>query len=411
MIYLDHAATSFPKPPAVVAAMTSWFERVGVSAERGEGPTTEHAARVVADCRRRLAELTGWPAGACRVRELGDCGARPVLARFPATRRCGVDHRHRAQRDRPTAGPSPRTARHPTSTSCLARPWSARSIRTTSAASSPPVATGCWRSATRATSRARSSTPPRSATWRASTARRRSWTHAKPPASSLWPTWVRTRSRPRRTRRCTVPQDSDSWRFAPIRPPTSRRLWNRERLAERDRRPRWIGCLSSGRTATRAARPNMPAIFGLHAALEWLASRDPREDRTSQLATIDRLRERLLAAGDTCFGPTTGPRLPILSFASSTFDTAEAGMLLANASIHVRSGHHLRAVDPRGPWHRRGRHDSREPGSAHLGKRCSGGSGNALRMNSKNSNAGAWNSGGRPLGRYLRRWPVMRARA
>ena len=43
LIYLDNAATSFPKPNEVVAAVQRWFTEVGVSADRGDGPaTTEH---------------------------------------------------------------------------------------------------------------------------------------------------------------------------------------------------------------------------------------------------------------------------------------------------------------------------------------------------------------------------------
>jgi selenocysteine lyase/cysteine desulfurase len=59
MIYLDHAATSFPKPAAVLAAMQHWFADVGVSAERGDGPRTQEAARVLQQTRQLIAALTG----------------------------------------------------------------------------------------------------------------------------------------------------------------------------------------------------------------------------------------------------------------------------------------------------------------------------------------------------------------
>ena len=36
MIYLDHAATSWPKPDAVTAAVLRWYTDLGVSAERGD---------------------------------------------------------------------------------------------------------------------------------------------------------------------------------------------------------------------------------------------------------------------------------------------------------------------------------------------------------------------------------------
>lgn len=59
MIYLDHAATSFPKPPEVVAAVQRWFDEVGVSPDRGEGPRTAESAAVVQRCRAGAAKLTG----------------------------------------------------------------------------------------------------------------------------------------------------------------------------------------------------------------------------------------------------------------------------------------------------------------------------------------------------------------
>ena len=59
MIYLDHAATSFPKPPAVTAAVQRWFVDVGVSPDRGDGPATAVSAAVVRRCREALARRTG----------------------------------------------------------------------------------------------------------------------------------------------------------------------------------------------------------------------------------------------------------------------------------------------------------------------------------------------------------------
>ena len=59
MIYLDHAATSYPKPKAVLAAVQHWYEQVGVSAERGEGPRTREAQHVVQTARHGIGALTG----------------------------------------------------------------------------------------------------------------------------------------------------------------------------------------------------------------------------------------------------------------------------------------------------------------------------------------------------------------
>jgi cysteine desulfurase/selenocysteine lyase len=57
--YLDHAATSWPKPPDVRSAVLRWFEDVGVSPDRGDG-RQHHAARSeVAFARDGIAALCG----------------------------------------------------------------------------------------------------------------------------------------------------------------------------------------------------------------------------------------------------------------------------------------------------------------------------------------------------------------
>ncbi|MFT4512739.1 MAG: cysteine desulfurase/selenocysteine lyase [Planctomycetota bacterium] len=62
MIYLDHAATSYPKPATVAAAVQHWYQDVGVSADRGEGPRTREAVSVVQRVRKGIAKMTGHTA-------------------------------------------------------------------------------------------------------------------------------------------------------------------------------------------------------------------------------------------------------------------------------------------------------------------------------------------------------------
>jgi len=62
VIYLDHAATSHPKPPAVLAAMTEWYAQFGVSAARGAGGACAAVGERVAAVRRQLGTLCGVPA-------------------------------------------------------------------------------------------------------------------------------------------------------------------------------------------------------------------------------------------------------------------------------------------------------------------------------------------------------------
>jgi cysteine desulfurase family protein len=58
-IYLDNAATSWPKPPSVVEAMVRYQEQVGASAGRGAYRRAVEASRVIFDARRAVADLLG----------------------------------------------------------------------------------------------------------------------------------------------------------------------------------------------------------------------------------------------------------------------------------------------------------------------------------------------------------------
>jgi cysteine desulfurase / selenocysteine lyase len=59
MIYFDHAATSHPKPPVVVAAVRDYLERIGANPGRGSHALAASAARIVFDARESLAQLLG----------------------------------------------------------------------------------------------------------------------------------------------------------------------------------------------------------------------------------------------------------------------------------------------------------------------------------------------------------------
>lgn len=51
MIYLDNAATSFPKPPEVIRAMAGVEEKMGANPGRGGHRLALRAGRVVEHCR------------------------------------------------------------------------------------------------------------------------------------------------------------------------------------------------------------------------------------------------------------------------------------------------------------------------------------------------------------------------
>lgn len=59
MIYLDHAATSWPKPPEVLAAMQDYLERAGGNPGRSGHRLSIAAGRVVYDTREALAGFFG----------------------------------------------------------------------------------------------------------------------------------------------------------------------------------------------------------------------------------------------------------------------------------------------------------------------------------------------------------------
>ena len=55
--YLDNAATSFPKPPAVLEAMTRYAEQIGASAGRGGYAEAVETGQLLLECRLRINRL------------------------------------------------------------------------------------------------------------------------------------------------------------------------------------------------------------------------------------------------------------------------------------------------------------------------------------------------------------------
>jgi cysteine desulfurase/selenocysteine lyase len=60
-VYLDFAATSWPKPEAVLDAVDAWYREAGVSASRGDSARSQLVARAVHGTRERMARLCGVP--------------------------------------------------------------------------------------------------------------------------------------------------------------------------------------------------------------------------------------------------------------------------------------------------------------------------------------------------------------
>ena len=62
-LYLDNAATSFPKPPCVHEAMTRYATELGASPGRGAYAEAREAGRLLTECRRNLCRLIGADTG------------------------------------------------------------------------------------------------------------------------------------------------------------------------------------------------------------------------------------------------------------------------------------------------------------------------------------------------------------
>src|SRR5215469_15607617 len=56
-LYMDNAATSFPKPPGVLEAMTHYATQLGASAGRGAYAEAVETGKMIAQCRQRLCDL------------------------------------------------------------------------------------------------------------------------------------------------------------------------------------------------------------------------------------------------------------------------------------------------------------------------------------------------------------------
>jgi cysteine desulfurase family protein len=61
LIYLDNAATTFPKPPGVLSAMVETYGRMGVSPGRGSYDLASEAETLVRETRAKLARFFGAP--------------------------------------------------------------------------------------------------------------------------------------------------------------------------------------------------------------------------------------------------------------------------------------------------------------------------------------------------------------
>jgi len=339
MIYLDHAATSYPKPPGVVAAVTRWFEDVGVSPARGDGARCRLASAITTETRTALARLCGVP----RERVVFTSGATEAANLFL----------HGLLGDGETVVTT--AAEH----SAVARPL--RTLQDHGRIRVHVVAVdGEGRVDVDDVRAALDRHAPRLLALNHAS----NVTGAVQDAAALC----------RLARECGALTLLDASQTAGVLP--LNHLGADAVIASAHKAlhgPPGLGFLAVGAAVTlrsvkqggtgssraldrqpetwpigfEPGTPNTPAIAGLGAAMDWLEHAGAASLHAHGLQLIDTLRRGLaerLAERVRLIGPAAGPRIALLSFTLSDLDPAEAGMILDAADVHVRTGFHC------APW-------------------------------------------------------------
>lgn len=339
MIYLDHAATSFPKPEAVLAAVEHWFRAIGVSPARGDSALCAAAERLVRGARMAVADLCGVPVARVAFSS-GATEATNALLRGllqPADRVLTTAAEHsavartlRALRDEQqvetTVIPVDRHGR--VDAGEIERELAARPYRLLAFAHASNV-TGAVQDARTLCDLARAQGTL-------------SFVDASQTAGA------------RPLAELGADAITASAHKGLLAPPGLGFLATRETVPLR---PTKQGGTGSSRALDEhprdwpagfeAGTPNMPAIAGLLAALQAHAPATSEAAAQRALAHLDALRAELQQRLDGRIAwqsPAAGPRIPILSFTVRDLDPAEAGVILDAAGIHVRTGFHC------APW-------------------------------------------------------------
>lgn len=335
-IYLDHAATSWPKPPSVLAAVQRWYLEVGVSEGRGDGQATRVASTEVASVRRELGRLCGVPASQVAfvsgATEGLNLALRALLPTGSTVLTTAFEH------------------------SSVVRPLRALAReRRLHLVVLPPAADGGL-TGEQVTAALAEHRPHLFV-----------FTHASNVTGAVFDAAAFAASA--RSHGCTSLLDaSQSAGWLPIDvgadvvvasahkallgPPGLGFVAVRDPAALRPQKQGGTGSSTaldehpeSWPTAFEAGTPNTPAIFGLAAALRWAAEQPAAPRLAAALAATDQLAAALQAVpGTRLCAPPPGPRLPVLSFVPANADPRELGLVLGGMGWQVRSGHHC------APW-------------------------------------------------------------
>lgn len=332
MIHLDQASTSFPKPPEVLAAVARWFDEVGVSADRGDGEPCAEARGVVEAVRTRLSEMCGLPrvAFTSGATEALNMALRGLLGPGDAVLTTAFEH------------------------SSVVRPLNALreelDLRIEVLEPQRDGSLGAEQFEQKL---------------RQGGFRLLVFSHASNVVGSALA--AADLCDLARAHGCTSLVDASqsaghlaldvgadllaaSAHKGLLGPPGLGFLAARGDVEIRSTKQGGTGSAEAldrhpetWPQAFEAGTPNTPAIFGLHAALEWSAQHPAARDQA--LALTDELRAALGSRGYRVFAASpTEPRVAITSFTSDAYDPAELGILLAEAGVHVRTGHHC------APW-------------------------------------------------------------
>ena len=336
MLYLDQAATSWPKPASVLAAMENWYRELGVSPLRGSSDRCSAVADGVRKARSGVGKLLGIPShriaftsGATEsinlfLRGYLEAGDRVLTTAFEHSSvvRPLMALQQQLQIEIEIVPPSPDGSLDPDAIeeALRARP---RLLVFTHASN----VTGAVFDASRLCAMARQYGT-------------KTLLDASQTAGQL------------RLDHIEADAIVASAHKAMYGPPGLGVLAVREHLA-------LTSCKQGGTGSSRAlaehptewpaafeaGTPNTPAILGLAAALQWCARPEHKEG-------IERIRNQVATLARTlaedaryCVLPAASCEPPtLLSFTRNDLDPAEIGAILASQDIHVRTGHHC------APW-------------------------------------------------------------
>lgn len=336
MLYLDHAATSYPKPASVAEAVQHWYADVGVSADRGDGPRTREAAKVVRQARQAIAAMTGHPEQRVAFNSGATEGCNLILrALLPAGSRVLTTAFEHSSVVRPLlALRSERDLDVEIVTEAVPDGPNEQAVCDAIVRDRPEVCV---------------------------------FTHASNVTGAVFDA-ARICAVAREHGTKTVLDVSQTAGYLPLDcgadvvigsghkamhgPPGIGFVSVHEDLQLAPQKQGGTGSSvaleqhpETWPQAFEAGTPNTPAIFGLAAALRWLDQQEPARLLERSLERVAQLEQALTAReGFRLLAPGSAARTPVLSFVHESYDPLEIGAVLAQSNIHARAGFHC------APW-------------------------------------------------------------